>query len=230
MQPGGADFGRGARETLWLTTVGLTTPGLLCKGRPNCGVYSAENRFEIAMNHSFEDRLRNVPAATARLARELFRDLAPKVLFFFSAFILIFLLFKLFVEQYSIEFSAFTKAAVGALILGKVIPLLDWAQSGHRFETHRRVVVIACKTLVYALVVIVLGIGERIFEASRKQRSWNGGVHFVIANANIDRFLGLVLLISLVVGTYLTLQEIDRAMGKGALFRLLFERPLDTKA
>jgi len=39
----------------------------------------------------------------------------------------------------------------------------------------------------------------------------------------------LVLLISLVVGTYLTLQEIDRAMGKGSLIRLLFERPVDKK-
>jgi hypothetical protein len=48
-------------------------------------------------------------------------------------------------------------------------------------------------------------------------------IHFMVANANIQRFLGLVLVISLVVGVYLTLQEIDRAMGEGALFRLLFK-------
>jgi len=181
------------------------------------------------MNVSFQDRLRAAPAATAKVATELVRELTPKVLFFFSAFILIFLLFKLFVEQYSIEFSAFTKAAVAALILGKVIPLLDWAQSGRGFDSYRRVVVIGGKTVVYALVVIVLAIGERIFEAYRKQGSWSKGIDFVIANANIDRFFGLVLLISLVVGTYLTLQEINRAMGRGALFRLLFERPVDKK-
>src|ERR1700747_2609226 len=69
---------------------------------------------------------------------------------------LIFLLFKLFVAQYSIQFSAFTKAAVAALILGKVVPLLDCAQSGYRFKNHRRIVVVATKTLIYALVVIVL--------------------------------------------------------------------------
>lgn len=57
------------------------------------------------MNVSFQDRVRAAPAATAKLATELVRELAPKVLFFFSAFILIFLLFKLFVAQYSIEFS-----------------------------------------------------------------------------------------------------------------------------
>ena len=47
----------------------------------------------------------------------------------------------------------------------------------------------------------------------------------LIANVNVDRFLGLVLLISMVVFVYLLMQEIERAMGKGALFRLLFKRP-----
>jgi len=127
--------------------------------------------------------------------------MAPKVLFFFGAFGLLFLLFKLFVAQYSIEYSAFAKAAVAALILGKVVPLMDWAQSGYRFGTHRRIVVIAGKTLIYALVVIVFGIGERIITALRQERSLSAAINFLIANANVQRFVGLVLLISLVVGT-----------------------------
>ncbi len=155
--------------------------------------------------------------------------MAPKVLFFFCAFGLIFFLFKLFVAQYSIEFSAFTKAAVAALILGKVIPFLDWAQSGRRFATHRRIVVIAGKTAVYALIVIALGIGERILKAFHQKGSLSMAVNFLIANANGHRFVGLVLLISLVVGTYLALQEIDSAMGKGALLRLLLERPVNDR-
>ena len=47
-----------------------------------------------------------------------------------------------------------------------------------------------------------------------------------MANADLDRFFGMVLLFSVVVGSYLLLQEVDRAMGKGALLRLLFARPL----
>ena len=47
----------------------------------------------------------------------------------------------------------------------------------------------------------------------------------LVVNANFDRFMGLVLLISLVVFVYMVLQEIEGAMGKGALFRLLFKRP-----
>ena len=44
-------------------------------------------------------------------------------------------------------------------------------------------------------------------------------------NADVHRFLGLVLLLSLVVGPYLTMQELDRAIGKGVLFRVLFQPP-----
>jgi hypothetical protein len=151
--------------------------------------------------------------------------MAPVVIYFFVAFGLVFLLFKLFVSQYSIEFSAFSKAAVAALILGKVIPLVDWAGSGYRFDYHRRAVVIGCKTFIYGLVVIVLGIGEKIFHSVREAGSFHGGIDHAMANANLNRFLGLVLLISLTVGSFLVMQEISRAMGKGALFRLFFEPP-----
>lgn len=179
------------------------------------------------MNLSLQEHPKSVPAAIGRSATELFHELVPKVLFFFIAFSLIFLLFKLFVAQYSIQFSAFTKAAVAALILGKVVPLLDWAQSGYRFKSHRRIVVVAGKTLIYAVVVMVLGIGERILEASRREASLHAGIQFLLANADGHRFLGLVLLVSLVVGSYLAIQEIERAMGEGALFRLFFERPIN---
>ena len=40
--------------------------------------------------------------------------------------------------------------------------------------------------------------------------------------------MGLVLLISMVVFVYLLMEEIKNAMGKGALYRLLFERPEQT--
>ena len=124
------------------------------------------------MTPALQDRLKKAPAATGRVAAELLRDIVPKVLFFFGAFMVLLLLFKLFVAQYSIAYSAFTKGAVAALILGKVIPLLDWADSGYRFESYRRIVVIAGKTVIYALVVIVLGIGERIFEATGTKEAW----------------------------------------------------------
>ena len=155
----------------------------------------------------------------------LFFEMAPTVLFFFVAFMLVGVLFKLFVSRYQIEFSAFARAAIAALVVGKVILLVDWAESGHNLSSHRRIVAIAGKTFIYAFAVLVFGIGEKVFEAARKAHSFSEGVDSLIANANMDRFIGLVLLISMVVFFYLLMQEIELALGKGGLFRLLFELP-----
>ena len=160
---------------------------------------------------------------TRRLIGEFF-EILPTVLFFFVTLMLILLLLKLFISQYSIEFYAFSKAAVGALILGKVVLVMDWAASGRRVSTQPRAVVVVCKTLIYGSAVIVFGISERIVHSARIAGDFRAGVNAVIANANLDRFLGCVLLISLLVSVYLTMEEIDRAMGKGALFDLFFRR------
>ncbi len=167
-----------------------------------------------------------MPATIGHALMGLVREMAPVVLFFFIVFGLIGLLYKLFVSQYSIEFSAFAKAAIAALIMGKVVLLLEWAGTGHRFEQgYRRAVVVLIKTIIYALAVIAVGMGERIHRAVHEAGSFNAGINMLIANANVDRFLGFVLLISLIVGFYLMVQEISRAMGKGALFKLFFAPP-----
>jgi hypothetical protein len=127
------------------------------------------------MNRTFRARLTTASASIEGGLFGLIREMAPVVLFFFVAFHLIFVTSKLFLAQYDIEFSAFTRAAIAVLILGKVVPLLDWAQSGYRFDNHPRVVVIAGKTFIYGLVMIALGIGEKVFHSVRESGSFRDG-------------------------------------------------------
>jgi hypothetical protein len=180
----------------------------------------------MSMNRTYQQRLTNGSAAVARWATGEFLEILPAVLFFFIALMVILAILKLFISQYSIEFYAFSKAAIGALILGKVFLLMDWAESRRHASVYPRAVVIAFKTLIYGLAVVALGIGERIIHSYRHQAGdFPDAVRMVIANANLDRFLGCVLLISLLVSAYLTMEEISRAMGEGALFRLFFKAP-----
>ncbi|HTQ25040.1 MAG TPA: hypothetical protein VMI09_10105 [Candidatus Binataceae bacterium] len=164
-------------------------------------------------------------ASAARLTADEFIKMLPSVIFFFAALMVILLLLKLFIEQYSIEFYAFSKAAVGALILAKVMLLMDWAESKRNASRYPRAVVVVGKTVIYGLAVIAVWMGEKIFDAYRKNGDLRHAVAIMIANANLDRFLGCVLLICLIVSAYLTLQEINRAMGDGALVRLFFKAP-----
>ena len=171
--------------------------------------------------HTFQERLSSASAAITHGTIALVRAMVPIVLFFFVAFFLIFLIFKLFAAPYSVEFSAFSKAAIAALIIGRIALVLDWAQ-GSRLAKQRRIVVIGCWTFVYAIAVIIFLVGAKIFQGVRAAGSLRGGIDLAIDRANLDRALGLVVLITVVVGLYLVMQEISRAMGKGALFRLFF--------
>jgi fumarate reductase subunit D len=182
----------------------------------------------MAMTRTNMPRLSAGMAGAARWTVDEFIRMLPAVIFFFAALMVILLLLKLFIEQYSIEFYAFSKAAVGALILAKVILLMDLAESKRHASLYPRAVVVAGKTVIYGLAVIAVWMGERIFDACRKTGDLRNGIAMMIANANLDRFLGCVLLICLIVSAYLTLQEINQAMGDGALFRLFFKAPART--
>jgi fumarate reductase subunit D len=182
----------------------------------------------MAMNRTYQQRLSQGAVAIARWTAAEFLEILPAVLFFFIALMLILAMLKLFISQYSIEFYAFSKAAIGALILGKVVLLMDWAESQRRVSTYPRILVIAWKTGIYGLAVLALGIGERLFHSYRRTGDFRDAARLVIANANLDRFLGCVLLISLIVSAYLAMEEINRAMGKGALFTLFFKPPQRT--
>jgi hypothetical protein len=163
-------------------------------------------------------------ALTQRLGG-LIREMTPPVLFFFVALLMILLVFKLLVAQYTIEFYAFSKAALGAVIIGKAVLVMQWAEGEHRVRRLPLAAVVAIRTMIYAVGVIVFWLLERLIDASRHSGSAKAGFAILASNANLDRFLGLVILTSVVIGAYLALEEISRAMGPGALRKLFLTRP-----
>ncbi|HVN90208.1 MAG TPA: hypothetical protein VMT61_10380 [Candidatus Binataceae bacterium] len=177
------------------------------------------------MSVSTETPPKNIFVSVGRIATDLFWEVAPAAVFFFITFSLLFLIFKLFAADYAIQFSAFSKAAVAGLILGKVVPLLEHTQAGYKFRGYRRVVVVTFKTIVYAFVVLIADTGERLIEAAHHNGGFAAGFQQLIANASFQRFLGTTLLVSLVLGLYLSIQEINNALGgDGTLLRIMCQR------
>ena len=155
----------------------------------------------------------------------LFWEMVAPVSFFFIAMILIFAVVKLLALQYSIRFYAFARAAIGALVLGKVVLLMELAASKGAVSRQPRAVVVAFKTVIYAVGVFLFEFGERLARAWYQTGSLSEGLATVKANANLDRFTALVILVCTIVAMYLAMEEISHAMGEGALTRLFFRRP-----
>ena len=176
------------------------------------------------MAGTIQDKAEALPGRVAHGIAGLFREMLPPVTFFFISLMLIYTALKLLALQYDVHFIAFARAAIGAVILGKIVLLMEMAERKRKASNYPRAIAVAFRTAVYALAVIVFEFGERLVRAWYKTGSLSGGAALVKANTNLDHFLALLILGCMVLAAYLAMEEISHAMGEGALTRLFFKR------
>jgi len=160
-----------------------------------------------------------------RFVRKEFLAMYPVFLFFLAGFLLLMVLVKLALAQFSIEVLAVSNAVVGALIAAKAALILDETPLARSLENHRRITAVAVKTLLYGSATLVLGYLERLLEALRKVHGFDLAFQDVMAHTNHYRILAWALGVSMVFGLYFSFFEISQRMGKGALRRLFFSAP-----
>lgn len=158
------------------------------------------------------------------LGKEL-REVVPITLFFFLGFILVFLIVKLVLAEYEIPVKIFSQSIVAALIIGKVILVLEKVRLEDRFPNSPKGVLVLIKTLFYGFWAIVVGILERIVEAWRATGGFATGLKEAWMHTEIHRFLAVILCVTILFATYFTFLEVDKVMGRGAIAALLFKRP-----
>ena len=146
-------------------------------------------------------------------------------LFFLIGFGLVLVLKKLFLAQYSIEYSGLSKAVVGAMLAGKVVVILDRTRFVRQFRGYPRYVSVLYQTIVYTLAVFFLGVSEKVFHAYRDTGTVGSAIEAVIRSAVMYQFLAAILCITLVFLGYNILAAINRGMGDGTLFALFFSTP-----
>ena len=161
-------------------------------------------------------------AGVSRFLRKEVAAVWPVFLFFLAGFLLLLLLVKLALAQYSIEITALSSALVGALIAAKAALVLDETPLARVLERYRRIVAVAVKTFLYGIASLLLGSLERVVEALHKTHKIGGAIGYVIDHAGEDRLLGWALGVSIIFALYFSFAEISRYMGKGALANLFF--------
>ena len=170
----------------------------------------------------------NVSRIFVSVAKCLRRELVaawPVFLFFLVGFLLLLLLIKLALANFSIEVTALSKAVIGALLAAKAALILDETPLARRLEQYRRIVAVAVKTILYGCITLLLGYMERILDALHRVHNFGAAVRYVSAHANVYRLFAWALGISLVFAIYFVLSEIDKRLGEGGLRALFFESP-----
>jgi len=159
-------------------------------------------------------------SATAKLKEEL-RVVGLYTLFFGAWFSVFMLLKVLILEEYQVRFSGLSVVFVSALVLAKVVLLLEHVSLGGWVARRPAWVEVAVRTVLYALGVLVVLLLEKAIEV----RHEHGGV--LRALAGILRHEGIPHIVAnsiVATGALLVfnvLSLIRKRLGAGALLGLL---------
>ena len=128
---------------------------------------------------------------------------------------------RLMLEQYHIGFSDFAAVVIGALVVGKVVLLVDCFKFVNRYPDRPLIYNVLWKTAVYLIAASIVRIGEEVvpqllhgsvaetFQHLREGIVWP---HFWV----IHLWLGVLLFV------YCALRELIRALGKDEVMRMFF--------
>jgi hypothetical protein len=166
----------------------------------------------------------------ARLKHEI-RQIGLVTLYFLFCFGVVAILKKLMLAAYAIEVPALFTAVVFALVVGKVVVIMDKTRAGTRFDARLPLgVVVLYKTAIYALATVVVLAAEKVFHAYRATGSFGGGLAEAWAHRSRNEILAKVICIGLAFAAYHLFIGIDRRLGEGTLWRLVMSRRGDRES
>lgn len=162
-------------------------------------------------------------SAVDRIRTEL-REIGLVTLYFLACFLLFLSLKALLLDEYGIATSVLGTAVVSALVVAKVVVVLNKTSSGERFRSSRLCVHVLWRSLVYTAAVFVATLLERTYDSYRALGEIDAALTRVWAGEDVDHFLALNLSVGVSLLVYNAFAEIGRHMGEGALRDLFFAR------
>lgn len=154
------------------------------------------------------------------------KEVGVVTLYFFFCFGIILTLKKLILATYEIEFYALSGAVIGALIVGKVVVVLDKTPAGNRFDSSHSIGVAALyKTAVYSASTFLVLLGEKLFHAYRESGMLGEAFMEVWNQRDRNVIFAKVLCIGLAFMGYHLYKGLDRRLGEGTLKSLVLKRP-----
>lgn len=142
--------------------------------------------------------------------------------YFFISFCVIVLLKKLFLAQYGIEYYGLPIAFLGAIIVGKVVVVLDRTSFGNVFKNSAVIINILWRSFIYSIMTYAALYAEQIFQIYRKSESLYSAMIERYSQRDLDYFLATSVCIFISFSAYNIFSEIDRHLGRGELVKMLF--------
>jgi hypothetical protein len=159
---------------------------------------------------------------SGRWLRKEIVTLWPVFLFFLISFLLLILVLKVALGEFSVKVTVFSNAAIGALLAAKAALTLDEMPLARRLERYRRIVAVTCKAVAYGLTALLFLYVERVLGELHKFGNLDAASQHV-SPYGVRWIVVWGLGISIVFFLYFSFVEISERLGKGELWKLFFE-------
>ncbi len=123
-----------------------------------------------------------------RIKREV-EEVALVTLFFLIGFFFILFMKKLLLEEYAIEFYGLSTAVISALIVAKVLIVLDKFHICDQFRRYPYWVPLLYKTIIYTFAVFLVTGAEKVFEVYREVQALGTAIREVFHGIHIFHLL-----------------------------------------
>ena len=157
--------------------------------------------------------------------KEEIRAIAITTLYFAIWLGVLMVLKKLILAEYRIEFHGLSMVLIGALVLAKVVLVLEHVPLGTWIRTQPAVFDVILRTALYSLGVLIVLLLEKAFDGRHEYGGFGPALMAVFKHADISHVWVNTICVSGALLGYNMLSVIRRHLGKGGLMRL-FLSPL----
>lgn len=165
----------------------------------------------------------------ARLRDEI-KTLGVTTLFFAAWFSVMLILKWLVLAEYNIAFYSFSIAIIGALIMAKVVLVLEKVPIESWTRNRSALTHVALRTILYGLGVLVVLLLEKAFEIRHEYGGFLPATVHVVRHEDIPHVLAATIGVTGALLVFNAMFVIQRHLGEGGLLQVfLSPLPEDTK-
>lgn len=148
------------------------------------------------------------------------------VTLFFAAWLGVFMALKvLILEDYQIRFGSVSAVLIGALVLAKVVLILEHVSLGEWLRSQPELVNVGLRTLLYALGALVVMLLEKAFESRHEQGGFGLALMNVFQHRDMPHVWANAICVSGALLFYNLLSSLNRHLGAGGLARVFLSPP-----
>jgi len=153
--------------------------------------------------------------------------IARTATYFAVVFLFMMLMKKLYLKDYDIEITGISQALIGALIMSKVVLLMELISLGSWVQRQPPIVDVILRTVMYTLGVLIVVILEKAFEARHEVSGFDNAISHVLSHRDVYHVWATTLGASASIFFFNAFAVVQRLLGKNGIYKLFFTKSLN---